>query len=145
MKKLIINKPQLQSQQQKIGSFCVTALSWLLWFYFLLPLFTLGGWLMGVKSLSVEIRWFGGYKTLLELLQIYGGIIVGIALFWLCWTLYTALRKPALLPAQQAPLDDQKLCEFFQVGATQLQQGRRAKIVTVSFDEAGHITKITGD
>jgi poly-beta-1,6-N-acetyl-D-glucosamine biosynthesis protein PgaD len=144
MRHLIINKPHLQSRRQKIGSFCIAALSWLLWLYFLLPLFTLGGWLMGVKSLSTEIRWFGGYKTLLELLEMYGGIIGGIAVFWLCWTLYTAWRKPPMLPVQQAAVDDRALCAHFQITAPQLNQGRLAKVVTVNFDDAGHITGITG-
>ena len=143
MRNWIINKPHLQTRQQKISSFCITALSWLLWLYFLLPLFTLGGWLMGVKSLSAEIRWFGGYKTLLELLQMYGSIIAGIALFWFCWTLFTSWRKSIILPLQQAAVDDQKLCESFQITAAQLQQGRLANVVTVSFDNAGHITGIT--
>jgi biofilm PGA synthesis protein PgaD len=143
MRAWIINKPHLQTRQQKIGSFCIAALSWLLWLYFLLPLFTLGGWLLGVKSLSAEIRWFGGYKTLLELLQMYGGIIAGIAIIWIFWTLYTSWRTPFKLPQQQIQLDDQKLCESFRITASQLKQGRLAKVVTVSFDDTGHITWIT--
>jgi len=143
MRAWIINKPHLQTRQQKIGSFCIAALSWLLWFYFLLPLITLGGWLLGVKSLSAEIRWFGGYKTLLELLQMYGGIIAGIAIIWIFWTLYTSWRTPLKSPQQQIQLDDQKLCESFRITASQLKQGRLAKVVTVSFDDTGHITWIT--
>jgi biofilm PGA synthesis protein PgaD len=142
MRDWIINKPHLQTREQKISSLCIAVLSWLLWLYFLLPLFTLGGWLLGVKSLSAEIRWFGGYKTLLELLQMYGSIIAGIAVFWLCWTLFTSCRKSVILPEQQTPLDDQKLCESFKITAAQLQLGRLAKVVTVSFDDAGHITGI---
>ena len=143
MREWIINMPHLQTRQQKIGSFCITALSWLLWLYFLLTLFTLGGWLMGVKSLSAEIRWFGGYKTLLELLQMYGSIVAGIALFWFCWTISTSWRRPVVFSAHQAQLDDQQLCERFQITAPQLQQGRLAKVVTVSFDDTGHIAQIT--
>jgi len=142
MKSLIINNPNLQTRQQKIGSLCIATFSWLLWVYFLLPLFTLAGWLMGVKSLATEVRWFGGYKTLLELLQMYGSIIAAIALLWLCWTLCTAWRKSTLFPSQQTALDDQILCEYFHVTAPQLKQGKRTKIVTVSFDDAGQITGI---
>lgn len=145
MREWIINKPHLQTRRQKIASYCITTLSWLLWLYFLLPLFTLFGWLMGAKHLSDEIRWFGGYKTLLELLQMYGGIIAGIALFWFCWTLFTSWRKAVVPPPQHAPLTDAKLCESFQITTPQLQQGRLAKVVTVSFDDAGHITGITSE
>jgi len=139
----IIITPHLQSRQQKISAFCIAAISWLLWLYFLLPLLTLAGWLLGFKHLSTEIRWFGGYKTLLELLQMYGLIIVGIALGWFLWTLFTSWWKPALLPTHQVLVDDAGLCAVFQIGQEQLQQSRSAKLVTVGFDAAGQITTMT--
>jgi len=142
MRELIINKPELQSLSQKIGSRCVSVLSWLLWLYFLFPLFTLGGWLMGAKNLSDEIRWFGGYKTLLQLLQMYGVIIVGICLFWLFWTSLRVFRKHQKVPEKKAPVTDQQLCESFAIKEPQLQSGRRARVVTVMFDQVGHITGI---
>jgi poly-beta-1,6-N-acetyl-D-glucosamine biosynthesis protein PgaD len=73
----------------------------------------------------------------------YGSIIAGIALLWFCWTLFTSWRKPIVLPVQQAAVDDQNLCETFHISSAQLHQGRLAKVVTVSFDDAGHITGIT--
>jgi len=141
MQKLIINKPHLQSKLQRSGAFCVAALSWLLWLYFLLPLLTLSGWLLGVKSLSNEVRWFGGYKTLLELLQMYGGVVVVIALLWIVWSLLRKVSKP---PATNATpvVDNQQLCGFFQINAEQLVRGKAAKLVTVSFDDSGHIKSI---
>jgi len=145
MKDLIINKPYLQSRLQKLGSFCITVISWLLWAYFLLPLITLTGWLMGVKSLSVEVRWFGGYKTLLELLEMYGGIIAGIAVFWIGWTLLRTCWKQSALANLSGVLDDQKMSESFHVSTVQLQQGRLAKRVTVSFDDYGRIIDIKND
>lgn len=142
MKAWIINKPHLQTRQQKIGSSFMAALSWLLWLYFLLPLFTLGAWLMGIKSLSTEIRWFGGYKTLLELLQIYGYSIAAIAICWLCWTLAASSHKAKAKPLQAKPLNDQTLCETFHITEAQLQQAREAQTITVSFDGSGNITGI---
>ncbi len=141
MQKLIINKPHLQSKLQKCGAFCVAAFSWLLWLYFLLPLLTLAGWLMGVKSLSNEVRWFGGYNTLLELLQIYGGVVGVIALLWIVWSLLRKVIKP---PATNATpvVNNQQLCGYFQIDAEQLARGKAAKLVTVSFDESGHIKAI---
>ena len=145
MKELIINKPYLQSRLQKLGSFCITLISWLLWSYFLLPLITLTGWLMGVKSLSVEVRWFGGYKTLLELLEMYGGIIAGIAVFWIGWTLLRTCWKPLAVSSLPSLLETQKMSESFHISTVQLQQGRLAKLVTVSFDDHGKIIDIKND
>ena len=50
----VIDQPHLQSFRQRLGSIFLSTVSWLLWLYFLLPLFTLGAWLMGLKNLSDE-------------------------------------------------------------------------------------------
>jgi poly-beta-1,6-N-acetyl-D-glucosamine biosynthesis protein PgaD len=142
MKDIIINQPHLQSLQQKIGSWFLSFLSWLLWLYFLLPLFTLGGWLLGVKNLADEIRWFGGYKTLLELLELYGEIIIVIAVLWLLWSLYLSWLHAGVSPLTQTQVSDQQLCAVFKLKAEQLQQAKGGKKLTVHFDEHALITKI---
>ncbi len=142
MKHIIINQPHLQSFQQRCGSIFLSGLSWLLWLYFLLPLFTLGGWLLGVKSLSDEIRWFGGYKTLLQLLQMYGAIIVVIAVGWAIWSLCLswihAIKHKKTLPQ----VDDSQLSEVFNVPAEQLGVARGKQKITVHFDNHAVITEL---
>jgi len=142
MKDIIINQPHLQSFQQKCGSAFMSLFSWLLWLYFLWPLFTLGAWLMGLKSLSDEIRWFGGYKTLLELLQLYGEIVAIIAGIWLFWTLYLSWLHSAVPPKRTAPVTDQQLAAAFKVDAARLTAARAGKKLTVYFDEHAVITDI---
>lgn len=139
MKDIIINQPELQSFRQKCASHFLTVLSWCLWLYFLLPLFTLGGWLLGVKSLSDEIRWFGGYKTLLQLLQMYGEIIVLIALAWLVWTLLISWFDGSVLPKRQSPVSEAELSESYKVDAKQLTQAKQQQVVTVHFDSHANI------
>lgn len=142
MKDIIINQPHLQSFQQRCGSMLLSALSWLLWLYFLLPLFTLGGWLMGFKSLSDEIRWFGGYKTLLQLLQMYGTIIAVIAVAWALWSICLswihAIKHKKTLPQ----VDDLQLCTAYQVAPGQLATARNRQKVTVHFDNHALITRL---
>jgi poly-beta-1,6-N-acetyl-D-glucosamine biosynthesis protein PgaD len=142
MKDIIINQPHLQSVQQKLGSLFLSLLSWLLWLYFLLPLFTLGGWLLGVKNLADEIRWFGGYKTLLELLELYGEIIIVIAVLWLLWTLYLSWLHAGVSTSEQTQVSEQQLCAVFKLNADQLQKAKRGKKLTVYFDEHALITTI---
>ena len=131
MKDIIINQPHLQSFRQKCGSLFLVVCSWLLWLYFLLPLFTLSGWLLGVKNLSDEIRWFGGYKTLLELLELYGEIILLIALLWLLWTVCLSWLHASIKPKSIGQLSDQQLCEVFKVNADQLQTAKASNLITV--------------
>lgn len=142
MKDIIINQPHLQSFKQKCGSWFLALLSWLLWLYFLLPLFTLGGWLMGVKNLSDEIRWFGGYKTLLELLELYGEIVLFIAGLWLLWCLFSIWLSKKTVNTAITPVNEQSLATAFKVSVDDLQIAKQAQILTVHFDENALITKL---
>lgn len=142
MKDIIINQPHLQSFRQKCGSAFMSVFSWLLWLYFLWPLFTLGAWLMGLKSLSDEIRWFGGYKTLLELLQLYGEIVLVIAVIWLFWTVYLSWLHASIAPKRTAPVTDQQLAVTFKVDSARLAAARAANKITVHFDSHAIITDI---
>ncbi len=142
MKDIIINQPHLQSFRQKLASVLLSVISWLLWLYFLFPLFTLGGWLMGVKHLSDEIRWFGGYKTLLELLELYGVIIVAIGLCWLIWTLGRSWLRAGRRIQPRSVVSDGELCAVFHVDAAKLMQARTQQTVTVHFDEHANILLI---
>ena len=78
---------------------------------------------------------------MLELLQMYGGVVVVIALLWIVWSLLRKLNKP---PAANATpvVDNQQLCGYFQIDAEQLVLGKAAKLVTVSFDDSGRIKAI---
>lgn len=142
MKEIIINQPHLQSFKQKCGSIFLSLLSWLLWLYFLLPLFTLGGWLLGIKNLSDEIRWFGGYKTLLELLELYGEIIMLIAVLWLSWSVCLSWLHAGSKAKNYEPVDDQQLCAVFKVEQAALLNARTSHKVTVHFDDHAVITAI---
>ncbi|WGS83790.1 poly-beta-1,6-N-acetyl-D-glucosamine biosynthesis protein PgaD [Methylomonas sp. UP202] len=142
MKDIIINQPHLQSVRQKFGSALLALASWLLWLYFLTPLFTLGAWLMGLKSLSDEIRWFGGYKTLLELMQLYAEIILVIALLWLVWTVYLAWLRAHRPPHRPPPVTDLQLATAFKVDVELLSKARTGNKLTVHFDDHAVITRI---
>jgi len=91
---LIIELPHLQSLTQRFGSWFVSLACWSLWIYFLVPLVSLSGWLLGVRKFSAEVRWFGGYKSLIDLLQLYGLTILGILLIWTVWTLIRNFLHP---------------------------------------------------
>jgi len=143
MKNIIINQPDLQSFQQKCGSWFLSFVSWLLWLYFLLPLFTLGGWLLGVNNLSDEIRWFGGYKTLLELLEFYGEIIIMIAVLWLVWSLFLSWLRSRVNPKSIPKVSLQQLSAAFNVDAEQLVVARTCQSLTVHFDDHALITAIS--
>ena len=136
---LIIEMPHLQSFGQRLGSLFVAIACWSLWIYFLIPLVSLSGWLMGVRKFSAEVRWFGGYKSLIELLEMYGLTILGILIAWMLWTLLTSLSR-------QRPQDDKPEREGrfhdqdFMAHDLDLESSKALKTVTVWFDDQGLMT-----
>lgn len=142
MKGYIINAPQLQSLQKRVGALFVWAVCWVMWIYLLVPLVTLSSWVLGDRKMINEMRWFGGYKSLLELLQIYGVTLLVMGALWLCWISFRSVRKRAMPPSVHKVINDAELCAFYQVKAGELQQCRNASVTTVYFDDHGHIVHL---
>jgi poly-beta-1,6-N-acetyl-D-glucosamine biosynthesis protein PgaD len=140
VKEHIINSPQLQSLHKRISGMLVWIICWLMWIYLLIPLITLSSWLLGDNTLANEMRWFGGYKSLLELLEIYVVTLLALAVMWMCWVSFHALRKQTSPNAANSMVNDDDLCAFYQVKKDELQQCRRAQLTTVYFDDHGQIT-----
>ncbi len=135
---LIIELPHLQSWRQRLGSLFVSFACWSLWMYFLVPLVSLGGWLLGVRKLSAEVRWFGGYKSLIELLELYGYTVLVILLVWTAWTLGRKVLRP-----EQPPQGKKMTADLIPAALVANQEsvivGREFRNVTVMFDDHGII------
>ena len=142
MKGYIINAPHLQSLQKRLGALFAWVSCWVMWIYLLVPVVTLWSWVLGDKKMINQMRWFGGYKSLLELMEIYAVTLLIMAALWLVWIFCRALRKRSILPAAQKKVNDTELCEFYQVKADELQQCRTASMITVFYDENGHIVHL---
>jgi|GEM_PF-209265 len=145
MKDYIIDHPQLQSLQKRMGALLVWVVCWLMWIYLLVPLVTLGGWLLGDYKMSDEMRWFGGYGSLLQLLKIYVATLLVQALLWLCWVFFRARRSRWFFAAAGKKVDDEQLCAFYHVQPQELEQCRDAHLITVYFDDQGKIVHLEPD
>ena len=142
MKGYIINAPQLQSLQKRAGALFVWIICWVMWIYLLVPLVTLSSWLLGDRKMINQMRWFGGYKSLLELMQIYFVTLLVMSSLWLGWIFYRSFRRRAIPPSALKRVDDSELCAFYQVNADELQECRKASMITVYFDNHGHIVHL---
>jgi poly-beta-1,6-N-acetyl-D-glucosamine biosynthesis protein PgaD len=109
MKQYIINAPQLQSLSKRLSSFAVTIICWVMWGYLLYPIITVINWLRGDYDVINEMRWFGGYKSLLELLQIYVGTLIVLGIMWIAWILLRKLRHQHILPAAKKIVTDDEI------------------------------------
>jgi poly-beta-1,6-N-acetyl-D-glucosamine biosynthesis protein PgaD len=142
MNELIINAPQLQSVYKRVANTIIWATGWLLWLYLLFPALTVISWQLGEHALVNQIRWFGDYNSLLDLLEMYAATLLALAAAWLAWVAYHSLRNP-LMPAKVHKIvNDQHLCAFYQIRADELPKCRCSQITSVYFDEQGQIIKL---
>ena len=93
----------------------------------------------------MKIRWFGGYKTLLQLLQLYGEIILVIALAWAVWTFCLSWIHAIRPKKNVSTVSDSQLAAAFKVEPSDLSRARGSQKITVHFDNHAVITAIDSD
>jgi poly-beta-1,6-N-acetyl-D-glucosamine biosynthesis protein PgaD len=142
MKQYIINVPNLQSLPKRLSSFAVGVLCWVMWGYLVYPIIVAINWVSGDFSVINEMRWFGGYKSLLDLLEIYVGTLAMIGIGWLCWIILRKLRRQRTLPAAEKVLSDDDISAFYHVKKEKICRFREQQNVTVFFDAEGRITDL---
>lgn len=139
MKDYIINAPQLQSLSKRISGIGILVICWVMWVYLLYPIITLINWLRGDYNVINEMRWFGGYKSLLDLMGIYVGTLIILGIVWVVWILMRKMRSKRILPAAMRVVDDNDIADFYQVDKSQIGYFQQQQNVTVFFDETGQI------
>ncbi|MGB4497737.1 MAG: poly-beta-1,6-N-acetyl-D-glucosamine biosynthesis protein PgaD [Methylococcaceae bacterium] len=139
MKQYIINVPNLQSLPKRLNSFLVTVICWVMWGYLVYPIVTVINWVRGDFSVINEMRWFGGYKSLLDLLEIYVGTLIFIGIGWLVWIILRKLRRQFTLKVAEKSVSDDEIARFYHVEKEKIQQFREQQNVTVFFDADGKI------
>ena len=142
MKQYIINVPNLQSLPKRLNGFMVIVICWVMWGYLLYPIITAINWVSGDSTVINEMRWFGGYKSLLDLLQIYVGSLIIIGIGWLIWILLRKLRRQRILSAAEKNVSDDDIATFYHVEKEKLQYFREQQKVTVYFDNDGKIADL---
>jgi hypothetical protein len=88
-----------------------------------------------MRSFSSEVRWFGGYKSLIELLQIYALTIFSILMVWLLWTWLSTLLKRVT----RASSDNTRTIPMLVIPEVNLSQAKEWKALTVTFNNLGQI------
>jgi poly-beta-1,6-N-acetyl-D-glucosamine biosynthesis protein PgaD len=139
MKDYIINAPQLQSVSKRISGIGIAVICWIMWGYLLYPIITLINWLRGDYNVINEMRWFGGYKSLLDLMEIYVGTLIILGIVWLVWVFLRKMRTKRILPAAKNVVTNEEIAFFYHVDKTRLGYFQQQQNVTVLFDETGQI------
>jgi biofilm PGA synthesis protein PgaD len=139
MKQYIINAPNLQSFPKRFNSFLLIVMCWVMWGYLVYPIITVINWVRGDFSVINEMRWFGGYKSLLDLLSIYVGTLAMIGIGWVIWIMLRKLRRQFTLKAAEKTVSDDDISVFYHVEKAKIRHFREQQNVTVFFDVDGNI------
>lgn len=137
----IINRPDLQSFQQKYGQSLITVLFWVLFFFFMRPLIGMVGWFFGLQLFTEVMLVKGGYHSLLALLGWYFAIIVIMGGVLKCWALYNLFRygRHEKRCRQPVPVSVEELAKHFEVDPVRLGDWQTARRVTLEHDDNGRL------
>ena len=89
---IIIDRPELQSKGKRAIFGVLTAGLWSFYLYLLLPLASLLAWWLGFTAVYEELVMRRGWEALLELIGVYGAIVLAMGLVQVSWALGNWLR-----------------------------------------------------
>jgi biofilm PGA synthesis protein PgaD len=143
VKRIIINRPELQSPLQRVTTRGITFVFWVVWIYLWLPLISLAAWLVGIHLFRAHMLDNDGYKALFSDVHQYAIVIVIIAAVLIGWARYNLLRfrdKGNRKASRHVDLDAQ--AQFFKTEPQQLRRWREAKRLVIHHDKQGNITQV---
>lgn len=144
-KPLIINRPELQSPQQKYFYSLLTLTFWLIWFYLWLPLISLVAWLMGFEFFYEHMIRLNGMFGLLDVIGWYGLIVAISALGLVLWSAYNLSRFQGKDKRRRsAMVTVAQMAESFCIEETAARLCQEEKRVVIDIDRNGIIHSING-
>lgn len=143
MKRIIINRPDLQSPLQRVTTRGITLVFWVIWIYLWLPLISLVAWWVGIQLFREHMLDNNGYQALFSDMHQYALTIAFIAVVLIGWARYNLLRfrdKDNRKASKHVDPADQ--AQYFKIEAQQLCQWQTAKCLVIHHDKLGDITDV---
>ena len=143
MKRILIDRPDLQTPLQRAATTGITLLFWIIWIYLWLPLVSLLAWLAGIKLFRENIIDNDGYKILFDNIGWYALIILLIAIAQIGWSRYNLLRfRDNELRKNVTAVDNAALSHHFNIDARRLPQWQTAKQMEISLNPRGDLIAV---
>jgi len=122
----------------------LTLLMWGIYIYLWIPLITLGAWLVGFERFYEVVVLYGGYEMVLDMLDWYAMVIVGIATIIVSWSgiNYRRFRNKERRRGATV-VSSRQISEFYGIPPAEVDHARLSKRILIDLDELGFITNIT--
>ncbi len=140
---LIIDRPDLQAWQQKAVFGALTAAIWVAWIFLWMPLITLLGWVFFGYQFQFHMLDLDGYKGFLNLLIIYGVVVIGMGGALVLWAIYNHIRFRGVDRRHaSAPPTSTEIAAWIDHPSSAVNAWRSYAIMTVHHDDHGGITRV---
>ena len=141
MKRVIIDRPSLQSVRQRFVYGSVTLVFWVLWIYLWLPLLALLGWPLGIHIAYTEMVIRNGFTLLQGKLTDYAIAVSWLGGSLLVWAYYNLIRFHGSQRRQlRLPVSRAEQARYFRLEPAALETWADAKRLVVHHDADGRIT-----
>ncbi len=147
MKRLVIERPDLQSPLQRTTTGVLTFIFWLFWIYLWLPLISLVAWGLGIQLFYDNFIDNEGYQLLITQWKWYVFVLALIVFLLIGWARYNLLRfRDKERRKKPMPVDLVTHARDFKIDASRLAVWLSAKHLVIHHDEHGIINRVeTGD
>lgn len=143
-KSLIIDRPDLQSWQQRLMSRTLTLAFWGLWFYLWLPVVTLAGWWLGIERFRFHMIELEGYVGFLEIVELYLLVILLMSAALIGWAKYNHIRfRGVERRRERPPVSTAAMAAHARVTPEQILDWHLADIAIVHHDDHGNIASVS--
>lgn len=134
----IIEDPAKTTVLRRLVEGGVTTVAWIIWFYMVLPLLTLGMWAIGIRLVFVEQLKLSGIHGLASVLGYYAAGVAVIGLLLALWHIYNRRRFAGRDRRHEAePVTDDEIRALFRVSGSDPVSARDARFVDVAFGDDG--------
>jgi biofilm PGA synthesis protein PgaD len=143
LKSPLIERPDLQSVQQRTLYGLLTLIFWGMWFYLWLPLIALLAWMLGMQQAFKYMVVLDGYKDVIRLIGMYGLIILLLGGGLVLWAVYNIVRFRGVERRTEAlPVTAKEIGQHFEQDPKSVAVWQGEQSLYVTHNHSGHIDQV---
>jgi biofilm PGA synthesis protein PgaD len=143
LKSPLIERADLQSPRQRTLYGALTLGFWVFWVYLWVPVLALLAWALGVEQAYKYMAVFGGYRDVINLLALYGLVILLLGGGLVLWAVYNILRFRNVEKRRAAlPVTPIEIGQHFGQDPESVARWQSEQRLYVTHDETGRIAHV---
>jgi biofilm PGA synthesis protein PgaD len=143
LKSPLVERPDLQSPQQRTLYGVLTLLFWAFWLYLWVPVLALLAWSLGIEQAYKYMVVLGGYRDVIRLASFYGLVILLLGGGLVLWAVYNILRFRGVEKRTAAlPVTPNEIGSYFGQAPAAVAHWQGGRRLYVHHDEGGGIAAV---